>query len=299
MFLVSGVAHSKTWHVRQDGSGNAPTIQAAIDSSITGDTVLVAAGDYTTQGLIMCSQKHHLTILGEDATGPVMIRGTANQSGFMLDSSEYVTLRGFTFSNCPLDVNWAGQLVIEKNTFKDLSPITTTSGGGIEIRDNLVCSCGYGIYCGDAGTGISIHNNVITVNRGAAGVPDGCGICLDLGSFTIYNNIITNNIYGIVSIATTLSLSCNDVWGNQAFNYDLTFAPDPTGTNGNISADPQFCGVAPEVSGNFYLQSDSPCAPGNHPEGPICGVIGRYDIGCGTTAVKAATWGKMKSLFGR
>ncbi len=188
-------------------------------------------------------------------------------------------------------------MLVEDNVFKNLSPVTTEGGGSIEIRDNLIYSCGTGIFCLDYGNDITIHNNVIAYNRGESSYYDGCGILLDAGSFTVYNNIITNNTSGIISVANTLSLSCNDVWGNQTFNYDLTYVPDPTGTNGNISLDPQFCGVAPDVSGNFFLQADSPCAPGNHPDGVQCGLIGRYIVGCGPTAVEKKSWGKIRSIF--
>jgi PKD repeat protein len=40
----------KIWYVEADGSGSAPTIQAAIDSASNSDTVMVAAGTYTGDG---------------------------------------------------------------------------------------------------------------------------------------------------------------------------------------------------------------------------------------------------------
>ena len=40
-------ALARTWYITPDGLGDAPTIQAGVDSSSAGDTVLVACGTYT------------------------------------------------------------------------------------------------------------------------------------------------------------------------------------------------------------------------------------------------------------
>ncbi|MBU2689767.1 MAG: DUF5123 domain-containing protein [Candidatus Eisenbacteria bacterium] len=40
-------SYSETWHVYEDGSGDAPTIQAAIDSASAGDDVLIHPGVYS------------------------------------------------------------------------------------------------------------------------------------------------------------------------------------------------------------------------------------------------------------
>ena len=134
---------------------------------------------------------------------------------------------------------------------------------------------------------VYLYGNTIAHNTGS-------GFSADDIKYTLVNNIIAYNKMGVFS--TFGSFSCNDVYGNET-NYILLFVPDPTGTNGNISMLPLFCGVDPATSGNYYLQKGSPCAPGNNPDAPACGVIGLYDIGCEYTAVKKTTWGEIKAIF--
>ena len=56
---------------------------------------------------------------------------------------------------------------------------------------------------------------------------------------------------------------------------------DPTGTDGNISLDPVFCGDANEAD-PYTLRSDSPCLAANNPE---CGRIGARGLGCSVPVV--------------
>jgi hypothetical protein len=63
-------ADARTWYVTPDGSGQAPTIQAAVDSCVDGDEVVLAPGTYTyaTQGASensMVNIRKNITLRGE------------------------------------------------------------------------------------------------------------------------------------------------------------------------------------------------------------------------------------------
>jgi predicted outer membrane repeat protein len=84
-------------------------------------------------------------------------------------------------------------------------------------------------------------------------------------------------------------MSCSNSWGNVGGNF-IGFE-DPTGSNGNISADPRFCGAQPD---DFTLQANSPCAPANN----TCGVLmGLYDVNCDSVSVQSKSWGGIKSMY--
>ena len=105
---------------------------------------------------------------------------------------------------------------------------------------------------------------------------NGHAIYIDAESHALLSgNIISNNQIGICSESDSVTVSCCDVYNNEGGNY--VGLSDRTGINGNFSADPIFCNVA---SGEYTLHKQSPCLPGNHPNGEDCGLIGALEQGC-------------------
>jgi len=92
-------ARATTWQIQADGQGDAPTVQAGIDSAVAGDTVLVSPGtynedlDFVGKNLVLRSQ------LGPEVT---ILDGTGQDSSvvvFRSGESRSAVLEGFTITN--------------------------------------------------------------------------------------------------------------------------------------------------------------------------------------------------------
>jgi len=115
------------------------------------------------------------------------------------------------------------------------------------------------------------------------------------GSITLESSLIVNGSGpGAVTCVGTgsVALSCCSVYGNSGGDWvDCIAGQD--GSQGNISAAPQFCAGDPGSEKFWAIQSDSPCAPAQS----SCGLIGAWDIGCNTTGTVRQTWGRLKAGY--
>lgn len=192
---------------------------------------------------------------------------------------------------------------------------------GNTITNNTASDAGGGIYCYHADSRIA--SNVIAGNNAAGS--DGGGICCDYSNPVIVGNtivcnraasagggiyclsaapviaqtIIAFNSSGIFKYGTPMPLlSYNCVYGNRTSNY--SGLADPTGINGNISADPLFVAASPgtdglwgttdDTYGDLHLLETSPCRNAGDPgfvpalgekdiDNQVRVMAGRVDIG--------------------
>jgi predicted outer membrane repeat protein len=180
---------------------------------------------------------------------------------------------------------------------------TAQAGGAVHIAGNLTIS-GCTMYENVAtqfGGAIIYAGGLLEVGDctlGANSAPLGAGItCFNDQPVAVTNTIIAFSPQGEAVYCYSgaeINLNCCDVFGNARGDWVGSIAPQGA-LMANFSADPEFCGEL--GSGNFELQSDSPCAPGNHPKGAACGVIGARPVGCDQSPVKETSWGEIKSLF--
>ena len=136
----------------------------------------------------------------------------------------------------------------------------------------------------------SIDGNTFVDN--SCGSPGLASLEFGNGSYMLTQNIIVGGCRAGIrhggSGAT--EVSCSAFFGNP--NGPLSNTAIDAG--GNFEADPQFCKLDPD---DYTLGQDSPCLPGQHPDGVDCGLIGALGVGCATTAVSQTSWGKIKSRY--
>lgn len=196
-------------------------------------------------------------------------------SPYGIEASDNITVEGNRFTDTNLSIflhGITGSSVVRGNVFYN------QVSGAVSLSDN------------PNGTIIIEANTIDRTTFGAA------IFCQRASSPLIRRNIVVHSVGGVECVWGSFpTFECNNIF--DAGSRYAGDCPDQTGLNGNISADPQFCGVA--GSGNNTLQSDSPCAPSNHPDGYQCEGIGVFGVGCGSMSTKTATWGAIKAMYRR
>ena len=222
-----------TWIVLSNGSGDAPSIQAAIDSTGPGDTVLVYPGNYyeellidsTSPGILVASYR------GPDSTSILSPVGKAFGAIISLVESDSTTrISGFRVSGGVDGIR--------------------CDGGSPSVTNCIIDSNSSGMRLA-SGSEARILNNTIADNSII-------GVVSDNSNAYLTNNIISGNGVGVHCIGTNLPAEHNDVWGNGTdWSGDC---PDPSDLNGNISLNPKFVS---NLDRNLHL--NSPCIDSGYP----------------------------------
>ncbi len=262
----------RVWHVNAGGTGDAPTIQAGIDSCLNSDTVYVAAGTYTGAGnRDLDFNGRRIAIVSENGPGQAIIdcQGAPGDPW-----------RAFTFQN-----NEGPSSVIDGLTIRGGYGPTysgSPSGGGI-FCDNaspMIKNCIFTDNAAFAGAAVyAIQASLQFVNCTFVdnAASNGAAMFLyDQSVVTLDNCLIAFNPSGgpiSCYLSSTATAICTDIYGNGGGDWTGCLAGQD-GVNDNFSSDPYFCDM---VSGDYQLGDESACAEANSPCAALVGALG---VGC-------------------
>ncbi|MBN4076402.1 thrombospondin type 3 repeat-containing protein [Gemmatimonas aurantiaca] len=255
---------------------NAPTIQAAIDTAQTGDTILVDDGWYEETLLF---QYKSLTLISVNGPSNTTIALASDYSGWLVSIDKGaegpLIISGFTFTGGrdgdDVLFNIDGPEVhIVGNVFRDnfegviSTRLIQCSVSKSSFRNNLFVRNAGGLCIAvfNADTGTVISNNTFVNN-------DRCiGLLQNSQAKVLRNIFVANSIYAIHDVSFD-EIDCNLFDGN---GFDFSFATD-VGPN-NLSGSARFC----EANlGDYTVSINSIAAPTNNP----CGVLfGAFPVAC-------------------
>lgn len=329
---LTAAAPAAVIHVEADGSGDYPTIQAAIDAAVAGDVVELGPGDYTgnvsrvIEGNIANAVAHLKSgVTLQSANGPALTRIDGEGSrhclvGQFLDPSTVV--RGISFiygyaSGGGGNGAWGGGVLVidsaptfEGNRFRDCYALG--GGGFLSRRDfggvgpTMLGNLFLDNTAGDLGGGLEISFAASCVVEGNTFVRNhtfsqgGAGLLINASAGTVdrnlfWTNVATGGAGGVTFISgagASSTGSCNVFWNNQGDG-------DPNVTGGGIVIGANDNIIADPLfcdpgKGDFHVSTISPCAP-TAPSG--CGLIGALGVGCGPVGVEETTWGELKAAY--
>jgi len=259
------------------------TIQNAINSAVNEDIILVFPGTYNEninfQGKNIIVSSLFLVTQNNNHISATIISGNNNDSVIKFNANENETamLNGFSIINGQSEYG-AGIYCSNSNPTLSNLDINSNSAYGEEIHSGA----GAGVYCSNSNpiiNNVKIQNNSAYVGGGIYCI-NGSNVSFtnvlivdnaitewnielyfESSNVTVMNSIIWNNLIGYTNV-------CNeDINYSNLEGYELGI--------GNINLDPLFMS-----SGNYHLQSNSPCINTGNPDSQYNDMDGsRNDMG--------------------
>jgi subtilisin family serine protease len=218
-----------------------------------GGGLAISGGDHQLQDLTITGNVQTAEATFMRGGGLYATEATIGVDGATLTGNSAQAGGGLFFDSC-VDVGVSGTVVAQNEVLLfggalnvSGTPAATVSGVTVAAND-----------CPAGGSGLYLTSSTVTVEN----------------IISAFNTGGTATANGVFVSGGSVTVACSDVFGNDGDQYGGI--ADPTGTDGNISADPQFCDLA---GGDFAIAESSPCAPA---QSGGCGLIGALEAGCGT-----------------
>jgi hypothetical protein len=332
VFVLISPCLATTYVVKPDGTGDFPTIAAAIQAAVTGDVIELTDGTFMGPGNCQLRYQGKAITIRSQSGDPATCRiDCAGTWGIRFDQGEGsgAILQGVGLMNAPatyraLEVADASPTITGCRFESCDGAVCCDSGADPVIQDCLFTACATAIYLdfdseaeilGCWFTGITVSALTVTYGAGASletctfegntttstdlvtcsagggrltsctfarnSVPADKAIIFAVGEYMapasvrLYNTIIAFTGDGGAARSsgstTYWTLECCDVFANAGGDYVGPLGGF-SGVDGNLSADPLFCGPH-----DYTLNLGSPCAPEAN---PVCGLVGAWPVQC-------------------
>jgi alpha-tubulin suppressor-like RCC1 family protein len=205
-------------------------------------------------------------------TGSPLIASNLIQ-GNLLTSEGFVGGAGITALNSSVRIvnNRIVANVSHQVSGWSVGGIRCAYGGSPEIYNNLILANAVNNASSFTASGLSVEldviapkiiNNTIVWNRGPA--PGIAAVNCGTTTAQIANNLIAFGSGGVRGVEG-ITFKNNNAFGNDG--HDFIGFPNPTGVNGNLSADPQ---LTPDpYRPDFHLRATSPCVDAGDNSSPL------------------------------
>jgi hypothetical protein len=224
LLVAAGTASARTWYVKQDGTGDATTIGAGIDSAHVGDTVMVSCGTYHEHGISIQSEVYLTSETGCADCVTIDADQLGQVFGAYHDSLAYIV--GFTV---------AGGLAVEAS-----GGGLSDYGSGLQVincifRNNHAHEAGGGVELFQS---VSVFINCVFLDNYAYGMcleppylGDGGGAYCAYGSPKFINCVFRGNRTGQFGFGGGVGAvgNCRPVFENCLFACNWT---EDVGTGG-------------------------------------------------------------------
>jgi parallel beta-helix repeat protein len=270
LFLPSS-SSSATYFVNPDGSGQATTIQAAIDNALEGDTIIVEPGRYRERFIIKRKKGISLKPLLESGEKLIEIHGQGGSKGLIeIIDSDAITLQGLTVGGgknpaSNLIYISSSSVLIEGNRIEQArsAGVYITGKSNVELVRNRI-SANYTGLLFYGSTGKVLYNEIfnnskngihitkksnVAVNHNTFYRNKGTALLVEWGSTAeAFNNIFAANGIGVRS-SEKISADYNLFHKNRKSSRGISKSSH------NMFEDPQFQDPAKD---DFSLQAGSP-----------------------------------------